>query len=170
MILIYVSEIKSPIGLLRIIGTETELLEILFEEAELSKSLDFWTSHFGEIQLHNAPSEGVVKKAQEELDEYFQGKRKKFDIPVKLVGTPFQLKVWQALREIPYGKTYSYQQIAKMVGNPRAVRAVGNANGQNRIPIIVPCHRVINASGQLGGYGGGLSRKVYLLKLETSHA
>lgn len=102
----------------------------------------------------------------EQMEEYFAGKRKEFTIPLVIDGTPFQEKVWNALLKIPHGETRSYKDQAKMIGNPKAVRAVANANGDNRIAIIVPCHRVIGANGKLVGYGGGLWRKKYLLNLE----
>jgi AraC family transcriptional regulator of adaptative response/methylated-DNA-[protein]-cysteine methyltransferase len=104
----------------------------------------------------------------EQLAEYFSGKRKEFDIPLVLPGTPFQEKVWAGLQAIPYGSTRSYKEQADFIGSPNAVRAVANANGDNRIAILIPCHRVIGANGELVGYGGGLSRKQYLLKLESS--
>lgn len=102
----------------------------------------------------------------EQMEEYFAGKRKEFTVPLVIDGTPFQEKVWEALLKIPFGETRSYKDQAKMIGNPKAVRAVANANGDNRIAIIVPCHRVIGANGKLVGYGGGLWRKKYLLNLE----
>ncbi len=105
-----------------------------------------------------------------QLKEYFEGKRKNFDIPLSLPGTEFQLKVWKELQKIPYGKTRSYQQQAVALRNPKAVRAVAKANGDNRIAIIIPCHRVIGKDGQLVGYGGGMWRKQYLLNLEKTNS
>jgi AraC family transcriptional regulator of adaptative response/methylated-DNA-[protein]-cysteine methyltransferase len=102
-----------------------------------------------------------------QLDEYFCGTRREFDIPLVLPGTPFQQKVWAGLQSIPYGSTRSYKGQAEAIGAPQAVRAVAKANGDNRIAILIPCHRVIGANGELVGYGGGLSRKQYLLKLES---
>jgi methylated-DNA-[protein]-cysteine S-methyltransferase len=101
-----------------------------------------------------------------QLDEYFGGQRTEFDLPMNLVGTPFQRTVWAALQEIPYGETRSYGQLAERIGRPGAARAVGLANGRNPIGIIVPCHRVVGASGDLTGYGGGLERKQHLLDFE----
>jgi AraC family transcriptional regulator of adaptative response/methylated-DNA-[protein]-cysteine methyltransferase len=101
-----------------------------------------------------------------ELEEYFAGTRKAFTVPLVLRGSPFELSVWRALQRIPHGATCSYADIAREVKNPRAVRAVGSANGRNRLAIVVPCHRVVNTGGKLGGYGGGLWRKVRLLELE----
>ncbi|HSL47238.1 MAG TPA: methylated-DNA--[protein]-cysteine S-methyltransferase [Anaerolineales bacterium] len=103
-----------------------------------------------------------------QLDEYFAGKRKEFDLPLVLPGTEFQKRVWAGLQAIPYGSTRSYKEQAECIGSPNAVRAVAKANGDNRIAIIVPCHRVVGANGELVGYGGGLTRKEYLLQLEAS--
>ena len=103
-----------------------------------------------------------------QLDEYFAGRLQKFSIPLSLQGTAFQLAVWRALRTIPYGQTVSYGTIAQKIGNPKASRAVGAANGQNPVSIITPCHRVIGANGKLVGYGGGLPIKTALLELEQS--
>ena len=101
-----------------------------------------------------------------QLKEYFAGKRKKFEVPLDPQGTEFQKKVWKALQEIPYGKTRSYKQIAKMIGQPKACRAVGMANNKNPIWILIPCHRVIGADGSLTGYGGGIKMKQKLLEIE----
>lgn len=104
----------------------------------------------------------------EQMNEYYIGQRTKFDIPLELPGSEFQRGVWKVLRDIPYGKTRSYKEQAMAIGAPNAVRAVGRANGENRVAIIIPCHRVIGSDGQLTGYGGGLWRKKYLLEMETS--
>ncbi len=108
----------------------------------------------------------VIRKTRSELDEYFAGKRSKFSIPLDFPGTPFETKVWKGLLEIPYGETRNYEDLARVTGSKGAVRAVGSANGRNRIAIVIPCHRVVNKSGALGGYGGGLWRKQALLNLE----
>ncbi len=113
-------------------------------------------------------SSAVIEKAIVLLDEFFAGKRKKFDLPLLFVGTNFQKKVWNELLKIPYGKTISYGEMASRIGMPRAVRAVANANGANAISIFVPCHRVIGSDGSLTGYGGGLAAKKKLLDLETA--
>ena len=109
----------------------------------------------------------LIKKAAEQLTEYFAGKRKKFDLPLVPDGTDFQRSVWQALLTIPFGETRSYGNIAALIGNPRASRAVGMANNRNPIVVIIPCHRVIGWNGSLTGYGGGLGVKQYLLDLEN---
>jgi methylated-DNA-[protein]-cysteine S-methyltransferase len=101
------------------------------------------------------------------MTEYFAGTRRQFELPLRQPGTPFQSRVWQALTEIPYGSTCSYSDIARKIGQPQAMRAVGAANGRNHIPIIVPCHRVVNSDGSLGGFSSGLWRKQKLLELEA---
>jgi AraC family transcriptional regulator of adaptative response/methylated-DNA-[protein]-cysteine methyltransferase len=103
----------------------------------------------------------------QQVQEYFAGKRKEFSLPLAMQGTPFQQEVWKALQTIPYGETRSYQEQAELLGKPKAVRAVAQANGDNRIAIIIPCHRVIGKDGKLVGYGGGLWRKRFLLDLES---
>jgi AraC family transcriptional regulator, regulatory protein of adaptative response / methylated-DNA-[protein]-cysteine methyltransferase len=109
---------------------------------------------------------GHLKQLQAELAGYFAGKVRKFSVPLAYPGTPFQRGVWEQLLLVPYGETRSYQELATAVGDPAAVRAVGRANGMNRIAILIPCHRIVNKNGDLGGYGGGLRRKQYLLNLE----
>lgn len=112
----------------------------------------------------------LLRRAAVQLKEYFAGNRKTFDLPLSLQGTPFQMKVWQALQTIPAGTTCSYKDIAVQIGQPRACRAVGGANNRNPIAIIVPCHRVVGHNGHLTGYGGGLAIKEYLLELEKRYA
>lgn len=106
---------------------------------------------------------------KKELGEYFAGTRKEFSVPIHKVGSDFQNKVWQALQTVPYGETRSYQQQAAMITSPNAIRAVANANGMNKISILVPCHRVVGADGSLTGYGGGIWRKQWLLDMEKAH-
>ena len=115
-------------------------------------------------------SNALTEQLGRELAEYYGGQRQQFDVPLDLVGTPFQLRVWQALLAIPYGHTWSYGQQAQHIGQPTATRAVAAANGQNKVSIIVPCHRVIGSNGTLTGYGGGLTRKTALLQLEGALA
>lgn len=112
------------------------------------------------------PAHRWLSRAIDELNEYFEGKRKKFEFPLDLQGTDFQKKVWMRLRKIPFGQTCSYKDIAVGIGKPGATRAVGNANGQNSVCIVIPCHRVIAADGSIGGYSGGLQFKRRLLKVE----
>jgi AraC family transcriptional regulator of adaptative response/methylated-DNA-[protein]-cysteine methyltransferase len=110
-----------------------------------------------------------LDRLKNELQEYFSGGLRRFSIPLSYPGSKFQQRVWNELLQIPYGRTLSYAQLAERVGQPEAVRAVGTANGMNRIAILIPCHRVINKSGKLGGYGGGLWRKKFLLDLEQNN-
>jgi methylated-DNA-[protein]-cysteine S-methyltransferase len=128
-----------------------------------------------EMEPHRAPADGVrdaeaLRAAEEQLESYFAGELTEFDLALAPRGSAFQLGVWRALLEIPYGETASYGEIAAAVGRPDAVRAVGTTNGRNPIALIVPCHRVIGADGTLVGYGGGLPRKRLLLELEAAHA
>ena len=108
----------------------------------------------------------VLRRTVRELDEYFRGERRDFDIPLLLAGSDFQKRVWQQLPHIPYGQTVSYGELAAAIGSPKSVRAVANANGANAISIILPCHRIIGSDGRLTGYGGGLRAKQFLLELE----
>ena len=111
----------------------------------------------------------LIAECRNQLEEYFAGKRKTFDLPLAPKGTDFQQKVWSALQEIPYGEVCTYKDIAAAVGNPKGCQAVGGANGKNPIAIIIPCHRVIGKSGKLVGYAGGMENKKFLLELEKSH-
>lgn len=128
--------------------------------------------YFGEIldKDINIIETSLLKEANQQLQEYFTGKRKSFDLPLAPKGTEFQQKVWAALQDIPYGITYSYKDIAKSVGNIKACRAVGMANNRNPIPLFIPCHRVIGANGSLVGYAGGLDIKKKLLETERQNA
>lgn len=125
--------------------------------------------HFGETPTAGtSESGGILKRAVEQVRAYLAGELKQFDLPLKQPGTDFQQTVWQQLQSIRYGATASYRDLARMIDRPQAMRAVGSANGRNQIAIIVPCHRVIAADGTLGGYGGGLWRKEWLLNLERA--
>lgn len=153
---------QSPIGTLCIREENGAIVQLYLEQnSEINKVCK------DEIEI---PIETeVLKKARIELDEYFDGKRTTFDLPIRLSGTVFQMQVWKALQEIPYGTTCSYGEIAKKIGNPKACRAVGGANNKNQILIVVPCHRVIGTDGKLVGFGAGLMAKQYLLELERQH-
>lgn len=147
----YFQTLESPIGPLKITADNQSVLAIEFHQrAERER-----------------PNQ-ITKLTAKQLAEYFQGKRKSFNIPLSAAGTEFQKKVWQELENIPFGETRSYLDIAQMVGNTKAVRAVGAANGKNPIPIIVPCHRVIGSNGTLTGFAGGLESKKWLLDHESS--
>lgn len=158
--MMYYTKYKSPVGELLLIS-DGEFLTGLYMEN---------SAHPVEMQSEWVESENipVFQKTVEQLTEYFNGVLTSFDLLLKTQGTVFQEKVWTALRKIPYGETISYQELATRIGNPKAFRAVGLANGRNPISIIVPCHRVIGANGDLVGYGGGLDRKAQLLELEKS--
>ena len=124
--------------------------------------------HFGEHPQQGAEDPTpLLEKAARQLEEYFAGQRKVFSLPLAPKGTEFQLRVWQALLQIPYGETRSYGELAAMVGNPKACRAVGGANHRNPLSILIPCHRVVGTGGSLTGYAGGLAIKEFLLKLES---
>lgn len=122
--------------------------------------------NFAEEQREGFSSNLMVEKAVRQIREYFEGKRREFDVVIDPQGTPFQKAVWRQLLKVPYGRTASYGDIARSVGNPRAVRAVGGANGRNPIAIIVPCHRIIGSDGSMTGYGSGIWRKEWLLDHE----
>lgn len=141
---------KSPIGLLEIISDGTSILSCNFVEKEgITKELP-----------------DILVRSLTQLEEFFRKERKDFDVPIAPTGTAFQQKVWRELLHIPYGKTITYKELASRIGQEKAVRAVGNANGKNPISIIIPCHRVIGSDGELVGYGGGLDRKKWLLEFE----
>jgi O-6-methylguanine DNA methyltransferase len=158
----YYHKIDSPIGPLHLAATNDALLAIHHN----LKRMEDWNKNT--IAFKNDKNI-IIEKTINELSEYFDGKRKKFNIPIQLSGTQFQLKAWDALNKIPYAKTVSYSEQANISGHPKATRAIGNANNANPISIIVPCHRVIGKSGKLVGYGGGLDRKNYLLDLELKY-
>ena len=156
----YYCYLDSPIGELLLAGDGDALCGIGFPDGPMRREPEpGWI-------LNEKP----LRTAKQQLKEYFAGKRKAFDLPLKLHGTVFQVQVLKALLKIPYGKTASYGDIARRIGKPKAVRAVGAANGRNPIPIIVPCHRVIGANGSLTGFGGGLKTKALLLRLEAENA
>jgi methylated-DNA-[protein]-cysteine S-methyltransferase len=150
--------ISSPVGKLKLLASDRGLLAILWEN-DNPKRVKLSTL----VENQDHP---VLLETEQQLQQYFQGRRKSFSLKLDLKGTKFQNKVWQALLSIPFGETRSYGQLARQLGNPRAMRAVGAANGRNPISIVVPCHRVIGASGKLTGFAGGLETKAHLLRLE----
>jgi O-6-methylguanine DNA methyltransferase len=145
--------IESPVGLLRAGASDTALRLLEFAAADSTQALP-------------SASTPLLEQTRRELAEYFAGTRRRFEVPVSFPGSPFQERVWTALCTIGYGERISYLEQSRRVGDEKAIRAVAQANGQNPIAIIVPCHRVINSDGKLGGYGGGLLRKQFLLDLE----
>jgi methylated-DNA-[protein]-cysteine S-methyltransferase len=152
--------ISTPIGELTLVATDRGLAAVLWEHEESAEK------QFAEVRA--SPDHPVLREAEAQLSEYFAGDRQTFTVKLELAGTDFQNEVWEALRAIPFGQTRSYGQIANQIGRHKAVRAVGAANGKNRIPIIVPCHRVIGADGTLTGFAGGLQIKARLLALESA--
>jgi len=154
--------IHSPVGNLKLVASDKGLVAILWQNEKLSRVP---LNELLEDTVHP-----ILLDTERELGEYFAGKRRTFSVPLDMRGTSFQKNVWQALLAIPFGETRSYGQLAKQLGNPQAMRAVGAANGRNPISIIVPCHRVIGSSGKLTGFAGGLETKAYLLNLEESGA
>jgi methylated-DNA-[protein]-cysteine S-methyltransferase len=155
----YVSKtIPSPVGRLTLVASDAGLAAVLWEDDSPKR-----------VPLAAAsedPKHPVLRQAEQQLKEYFAGKRTSFDLPLDFHGTDFQKRVWKALLKIPFGETRSYAQIARALGKPTAMRAVGAANGRNPISIIAPCHRVIGKDGQLTGFAGGLKAKAHLLALE----
>ncbi|GAC1638017.1 MAG: methylated-DNA--[protein]-cysteine S-methyltransferase [Candidatus Acidiferrum sp.] len=154
---IYYTTIESPVGGLRLVAEELGLRTVWFLRGRKNESPD------SEWKEDAAFFADVIRQ----LRDYFEGELREFEIPLLMEGTEFQNRVWKSLQTIPYGETTSYGELAKKIGAPKAVRAVGAANGQNPIPIIVPCHRVIGSNGSLTGFGGGLENKKKLLELES---
>jgi methylated-DNA-[protein]-cysteine S-methyltransferase len=152
--------IASPIGPLLLAGDDEGVRFLLFEHGRDQAS----------PKAEWEPERGRLNEPARQLTAYFQGKLREFDVPVRPEGTPFQRSVWRALQDIPYGDTISYGELARRLGNPKAARAVGLANGANPISIIIPCHRVIGSNGSLVGYGGGLPTKQALLALERGQS
>jgi len=151
--MIYKTLYNSPVGLIEISGTENSVTSLYFIDEEFDPKVT---------------SNEYLDKCVEQLDEYFNGKRKIFELNILPEGTDFQKKVWDELLKIPFGETRSYMEVTKNLGDIKAIRAVANANGQNKISIIIPCHRVIGSDGSLTGYGGGLWRKKWLLEHEQN--
>lgn len=142
---------ELPVGTISVVANHSAIVGVYFDTLQSN------------IRLEKTP---LLEEAERQLNQYFQGKRESFDLPLFYEGTQFQVSVWEALLTIPYGETRSYGEIAKQIGNPKAPRAVGLANNRNPIAIIIPCHRVIGADGSLVGFGGGLHFKRFLLDLE----
>jgi methylated-DNA-[protein]-cysteine S-methyltransferase len=154
----FVKEIDSPVGTLKLVASDAGLAAILWPN-----------EHPGRVPLGallEDDAHPVLLETERQLREYFEGTRKVFDLKLDFNGTEFQRKVWSALLTIPYGETRSYAEIARQIGSPQAVRAVGAANGRNPISIVAPCHRVIGSTGKLTGFAGGLETKAFLLALE----
>jgi methylated-DNA-[protein]-cysteine S-methyltransferase len=146
--------INSPVGIIEISGSADGIRSILFMDSKIKTT----------------PVPECLQVCVDQLNEYFDNKRQQFDLKLDPQGTDFQLRVWEQLQHIPFGTTISYLELARMTGKESNTRAVGNANGRNKLNIVVPCHRVIGSNGKLTGYGGGLWRKEYLLKLEMGNS
>lgn len=151
---LYQVDYSSPIGVLEIVGTKKSIHSIMFANQDI---IAFPLSP-------NTPA--ILKDCYDQMDEYFKGERRGFSFPFTMTGTDFQKSVWSALTTIPYSKTGSYKDIAIAINNEKAIRAVGSANGKNKLNIVIPCHRIIGSNGKLTGYGGGLWRKEWLLEHE----
>ena len=167
--MIFINHIDTPVGKMRIGATDDGICLFDFQ---YRKSIDSIMKRI-ETLSGKEFTEGDhphFKLLQQQMGEYFAGTRKEFDLPLHLVGTPFQKSVWEGLLKIPYGETRSYKQQSIFLGNEKAIRAVATANGENGIAIIIPCHRVIGTNGSLVGYGGGLHRKKWLLDHEWKHS
>jgi len=150
----YTAYYESPIGIIKIIGSDKGI-----------QALEFLETNY--IKEENSNLNENMILCLRELDEYFTKGRRKFTVKLDISGTDFQRKVWEELLGIPYGEVISYKDVAIKIGNPKAIRAVGGANNKNKIPIIIPCHRVIGINGKLVGYAGGIDKKKYLLNLEN---
>ncbi|KOS63593.1 methylated-DNA--[protein]-cysteine S-methyltransferase [Lysinibacillus agricola] len=154
----YKLDYHSPIGIVEIVGSDTEIYSIMFSEQD---------------QIVNAPQKEtpqVLLECQQQLHEYFIGERHEFTFSYAFEGTSFQKEVWTALTSVVYGETATYKETAVSIGNEKAVRAVGSANGKNKLSIVVPCHRIIGSNGTLTGYAGGMWRKEWLLQHEKSNS
>lgn len=150
---------ESPVGKLKLVASEEGLVAILWENDDPRRVV------LGDLRDDDRLP--VLVETERQLKEYFEGKRQGFSVPLDMRGTPFQKSVWEALLGIPFGETRTYGQLAKHVGRPSAMRAVGTASGRNPLSIVVPCHRVIGSSGELTGFAGGLEAKAQLLKIES---
>ena len=157
---LFYKEMTSPVGKLKLIASSEALVAVLWEREKPNR-----------VKLETPvldPHHPLLLEAERQLSEYFAGQRTSFDLPLEPRGTKFQIRVWQALREIPFGQTRTYLDLAKAIGSPKAVRAVGAANGKNPLSIVVPCHRVIGADRSLTGFAGGLETKAALLAFEAN--
>ena len=150
---------KTPIGFIKICEENNKLTSLYLQQKEAETAL----------LSNSAKHSELLYEAYRQINEYFAGKRKKFELPICCMGTTFQKQVWEELQRIPYGETRSYEDIAAAIGNPKAVRAVGQANSRNRLLLIVPCHRVIRKNGDITGFACGTEVKKYLLDLEKGY-
>ncbi|MDP4929234.1 MAG: methylated-DNA--[protein]-cysteine S-methyltransferase [Ilumatobacteraceae bacterium] len=152
---------EAPFGVLTVVGSDLGIRYVMFNNDAHPKPLE--RLHVSDSEIHES-----VNDAMNQLEEYFDGSRRDFELPLDLQGTEFQVAAWNALADIPYGHTASYGQQAASIGRPKAVRAIGGANGRNPVAIVLPCHRIVGADGSLTGFGGGIAVKKWLLDHEQS--
>ena len=155
------STYEAPFGVLTVVGSDLGIRYVMFNNDAHPKPLE--RLHISETEIHDSVNDAITQ-----LQEYCDGSRRDFDLPLDLQGTEFQVAAWRALADIPYGHTASYGQQAASIGRPKAVRAVGGANGRNPVAIVLPCHRIVGADGSLTGFGGGIAVKKWLLDHEQS--
>ena len=168
MVKLYKKRINTPIGEMLAIATDEAICMLDFVDSKnWLHDQEILVKHYGATQVDEDSL--LLSELEKQLREYFAKERKEFSLPLALVGTSFQEEVWKVLQTIPYGEVRSYKEQATAVGNPKGVRAVANANGKNRISIVIPCHRVIGSDGTLTGYASGIERKQFLLDLERSN-
>lgn len=165
--MLYRTEWKSPLGELILMATEDKLCLCDWKYRKMRASIDKRILDFYRTEMREERNE-IITQTINQLNDYFEKKRREFDIPLELIGTEFQGRVWLELKRIPYGKTISYLQLSKNLGDEKAIRAAATANGANGISILIPCHRVVGADGSLTGYAGGLPAKRKLLIIEGS--
>ena len=152
---------KAPFGVLTVVGSDLGIRYVMFNNDAHPKPLE--RLHISDSEIHDSVNDAITQ-----LDEYFSGARRDFELPLDLRGTEFQVAAWNSLADIPYGRTASYGQQAASIGRPKAVRAIGGANGRNPVAIVLPCHRIVGADGSLTGFGGGIVVKKWLLDHEQS--
>ena len=153
------STYEAPFGVLTVVGSDLGIRYVMFNNDAHPKPLE--RLHISDSEIHDSVNDAITQ-----LDEYFNGARRDFELPLDLQGTEFQVAAWRALADIPYGHTASYGQHAASIGRPKAVRAIGGANGRNPVAIVLPCHRIVGADGSLTGFGGGIAVKKWLLDHE----
>jgi len=152
---------EAPFGVVTVIGSDLGIRFVMFSNDAHPKPLE--KLHISDTEIHESVNDAITQ-----LEEYFTGSRRNFELPLDLQGTEFQVAAWNALAEIPFGRTASYGQQAASIGRPKAVRAIGGANGRNPVAIVLPCHRIVGADGSLTGFGGGIEVKKWLLDHEQS--
>ena len=155
------STYEAPFGVLTVVGSDLGIRYVMFNNDAHPKPLE--RLHISDTEIHDSVNDAITQ-----LQEYCDGSRRDFDLPLDLQGTEFQVAAWRALADIPYGHTASYGQQAASIGRPKAVRAIGGANGRNPVAIVLPCHRIVGADGSLTGFGGGIAVKKWLLDHEQS--